>query len=54
MRKIIVLLALLSAMAWAQDSGQKAAKDNAKAAGLKGKTVTGCIHKEGDMPFRYR
>ena len=48
MRKIVVLMAMMCAMAWAQESGEKAAKDNAKAAGLKGKTVTGCIHKEGD------
>lgn len=48
MKKVIVLLTLMCAFAFAQDDAKKAAKDNAKAAGLKGKTVTGCLHKEGD------
>lgn len=44
MRKIVMLLMLLSAMAWAQDNKDS----NTKGSGLKTKTVTGCIHKEGD------
>ena len=46
MRKIVLLLTLMCAVAWAQDSMKK--DSNAKEAGLKTKTVTGCIHKEGD------
>ena len=45
MRKIIVLLTMMCAMTWAQDNMKKS---NAKEAGLKEKTVTGCLHKEGD------
>jgi hypothetical protein len=37
---------MMCAMAWAQDNAKKGT--NAKEAGLKAKTVTGCIHKEGD------
>ena len=46
MRKIIVLITMMCALAWAQDNMKK--KSNAKEAGLKTKTVTGCLHKEGD------
>ena len=46
MRTLIVLLTLLSAMAWAQDNMKK--DKNTENGGLKTKTVTGCIHKEGD------
>jgi hypothetical protein len=44
MRKIVLLLMLMSAMVWAQDNKNS----NTKNSGLKTKTVTGCIHKEGD------
>lgn len=45
MRKIVLLLMLMCVGAWAQD----AKKDkNTENGGLKTKTVTGCIHKEGD------
>jgi hypothetical protein len=46
MRKLMVLLTLLCAMAWAQDTAKK--DKNTENGGLKSKTVTGCIHKEGD------
>jgi hypothetical protein len=45
MRKMVLLLMLMCVAAWAQD----AKKDkNTENGGLKSKTVTGCIHKEGD------
>src|SRR5947209_17143793 len=46
MRKIIVLLTMMCAMAWAQDNMKK--DKNMDKGGLKNKTVTGCLHKEGD------
>jgi len=45
MRKLVVLLMLLTAAAWAQD---KKKDSNTTGSGLKTKTVTGCIHKDGD------
>ena len=44
MRKIVLLLMLMSAVALAQDKKDS----NTAGSGLKTKTVTGCIHKDGD------
>ena len=46
MRKIVLLLTLMSVAAWAQDNMKK--DSNTQNGGLKSKTVTGCLHKEGD------
>lgn len=45
MRKIVLLLMLMGVAAWAQDAKKDSKADNG---GLKTKTVTGCLHKEGD------
>jgi hypothetical protein len=45
MRKLILLLVLMCVGAWAQDAKMD---KNTQGDGLKTKTVTGCIHKEGD------